>query len=144
MKFERGKSPKAQMGVGLEAKATEIEGVVEFIMQPNGKAYVRIEDEERVVAVLRQLQLNKYGSDPNDIRLLIKEVSYPASPNLFGQVVKQREVIIRRVDISTHQERIVSYKDKIYIIPAIPKLWAQWQDVQYVRHLYRTGKFEKA
>ena len=80
MKFERGESPKAQMGVGLEAKATVIEGLAEFIMQANGKEYVMIKDEERVIALLRQLQLNKYGSDPNDLKLIGKSLPHSSCP----------------------------------------------------------------
>ena len=144
MNFERHKDPKTQMGVGLAAKAKEIEGLAEFIMQTNGKEYVLIEDEERVIAILRQLQLNKYGSDPNDIRLLIKEVSYPVSRTITGRLIKQREERVHKIGISTAEERVVSYKDKLYIIPAWPKLWARWQEVQHVRHLYNTGQFKLA
>jgi len=138
MTFKRGQNAKKAMNVGITTNAIEIVGIAEFIMQANGKEYVPIEDEEKVIAILRQLQLNKYGSNPNDIKLIQSSTSI----NMWGSKKK----ILGKISIneSYTSEKVVEYKGKFYVIPIHPSLWARWQDVQYTRSLYRSGHFTKA
>lgn len=138
MTFKRGQEAKKSMNIGLTADAIKIEGISEFIMQANGKEYVPIKDEKRVIAILRQLQLNKYNSDPNDIRFL----KYMLSVNMWGKGKKELTAI--GINPSYTKELVVEYKEKFYVIPIQPRLWSRWQDVQYTTHLFKNSPLIKA
>jgi hypothetical protein len=140
MNFERGQDPKKAMGVGLSANSIKIDGIAEFKMQANGKEYVEIEDEERIVATLRLLQENLYNSDPNDIKFTRNMWGV----NMWGKRKFKKEHLRINFGGSDTEEKVIEYKDKYYIIPTFPKLWSRWQDVTYHRHLFKTGQFIKA